>query len=369
MKVLVIGATSRIVPMLQEITGITDAHYVRECRSDEELPAVDIMLLDGLSFPEVEAVLQRRSSADLVYVYNARKGIIAEHHKQVQDVCLHHQMAMLTDVSDQHLSADLERRLFPERFKDIKRPSVALISCHRRSGRQTISGSLAKALVEQTGCRIGLVDLNPYAYEDKGPSIWQCMQEYEAGLLTPLRVREISEEISSGVYRIGGNAKLDHARRYDPVKLEQVLRIVEQAFDFTVLAISPYWDNTLTLIPARMTSQKLLIASSQSDGMSEFYAVLPQVAFLTQSQLDLRSTPFIYNMDGHGLVSRLSISTKLDAASVLTIPYDTKLAAGDQLLQESMQKLAARLAEQGGLPLRQTVTVKRTWWRGGRTRV
>lgn len=340
MKITVIGATSRLVQVVRDITGVQDVFY---SNNSERQPA-EWVILDGLEYALLEQVLGTESGK-MMYIYSVREGFKETHYKRMQEKCNLHQIPILTDLSDDQVAESIERRLFPERFVEKIQPSLALIGCHRHAGRKTIGRALARELAARITGRVGFIDLDPYAYNLKEGTIWQLYREYQAGVLTVPRIQE-SAIMREDVWEIGGNPKLDAARLYQPEKVEQLLRLIEQAFDVTIFSIAPYWDNTLALVPIKAIPRQYLVASSQAAAMDEFYEVMSQLYFLTW--LDLRERPFIYNFEGQGTEPRAAVASKLGAGAIASIPYVTRLQGSDDtpLMQELLGRFADTLVSE-----------------------
>lgn len=345
MNVLIIGPTSRLVQILQAIPGIGSTFYALEPGEKN----AEVVLLDDIDFPQFELTLATFPDTKLIYVFNARTGLDDERYKRIREKCAMHNMPLVTDLSDGQVSEEIERSLFPDRIAEKVQPSIALVSCHRRAGRLTFARAIAKAVSSQVEGSVGLVDLNPYAYMEKRTGIFHLYREYEAGMLNPSRVKSLAAS-NGNLYEIGGNSRLDVARDFEPEPLKHVLGMIEEAFDFTVYAVSPYWDNTLTLIPLKSVKRKYLLATSKAKEMDEFYAAMQQVYYLTRQTL--RGHPFFFNLDGIGGESKAVVSGKLGSGAVVSAPLLPRLKAGDDveilgLVERFAQTLVADLKLKG----------------------
>ncbi|MFM9329023.1 hypothetical protein [Paenibacillus mesotrionivorans] len=353
MKVTVIGTTSRLVQLVRDIPGVQDVYY---SNNSERQPA-DWVILDGVEYAPLEQILGTESGK-IIYVYPARQGFDEPHYKRMREKCNLHQVPILTDLSDDQLTEEVERRLFPDRFVEQIQPSLALIGCHRNAGRKTIGRALARELATRTTGKVGFIDLDPYAYSLKEGTIWQLYREYEAGVLTVARIQE-SAILRDGVWEIGGNPKLDAARAFQPEKIEQLLRLVEQAFDVTIFSIAPYWDNSLTLVPLKIFPRQYLLATSQAAAMDEFYEVMSQLYFLTW--LNLRERPFIFNYEGQGMEPKAAVASKLGAGAIASIPYSSRLQGNDdtQLIQSLLVRFTDVLISELQLPRKELLAAKK----------
>lgn len=316
MRVLIVGKSPRLLTLVQNINDLQEVVYAAE----PDQKNYDALLLDDADFPTIELAKQSIQNQKIIYIFSARGGMNDEEERRfakTREICLLNHILFITDVSDSGLATDIEQRLFPDRFQDknMNPPSMALISCHRRSGRKIIAESIASALAQRTKSDIAIIDMNPYAFaENTESTMLHLYKEYDAAGLTPNRIKEIAVKRPDGHYYIGGNPKMDMSRSYSPAKLEQMINIIQQAFHFTIFSISPYWDNTLTLVPIKNVQQKYLIATSKTDEMKEFYSAHQQMQFLFQ--MNLRQTPYIYNLDGVSAETKNDVAINLQSSSI-----------------------------------------------------
>ncbi|CAN7767049.1 hypothetical protein LJR153_007304 [Paenibacillus sp. LjRoot153] len=340
MRVLIVGKSSRLLTLVQNISDLQEVVYL----SEPEQRNYDTFLLDDVDFPMLELAKQNFQNHKILYIFSARGGMNEEEEQRyakTREVCLLNHISFITDVSDNGLVADIELILFPDRFHDDSSnpPSMALISCHRRAGRKTIADSIASALSQRTKSDIAIIDMNPYSLSENTEStMLHLYKEYDAAGLKPSRIKEIAVQRADGTYYIGGNPKMDMSRGYSPAKLEQMINIIQQAFHFTIFLISPYWDNNLTLVPIKNIQQKYLIATSKVEEMKEFYAAHQQMQFLFQ--LNLRQVPFIYNLDGVSGESKNDVAINLQSSSIFQLgllPSGNKkgpvIKAADRLIE------------------------------------
>ncbi|WP_088834423.1 hypothetical protein [Paenibacillus tyrfis] len=351
MNILIIGETSRLLPLVRVIPDVEDVHYA--LKPDTSITA-DILVLDHIDAAMLQSIHHTHPNKRMVYVYSARGGLNHENYKTMREGCQRRQIPLVTDIADDQLIEELEKCLFPNRMKAKPQPAIALVGCHRRAGKNTFAQSIAEIMAQKITGAVGWIDLDPYALDDHdsgNASIWSLYREYESGVLSPERIRETARRDDEGVYRIVGNAKLDTARQYKPQLLEQVIRMSFQAFDFTVFTVSPYWDNTLTLVPLRLIDRKYLVATSRVEEMQEFYAAKPQINFHTH--LDLTGVPFIFNFDGLDNETEKIVSAKLGANAVVTVPNLPRMKVKEtDEIREKFEPLADRWITELSLNLR-----------------
>jgi hypothetical protein len=339
-KVLIIGSTSRLVPILLSIPGVTDVFYSVEPQNDQQPHA---LVMDNLDFMALETLLISIPNVPKIYVCSVRTGMVDERYNHIREKCRLHDIKLVQDMTDEQLQEELERCWFPLRFQEKLQPAIAIIGCHRRAGASGLALSLAKTIHELSPLHIACVDLDPYALRSqslKGTHIWQLYQEYEAGVLTPSRIRELTLGSDEGLYHVGGNPKIDTARRYAPQMLEQLLKLIEQAFDLTVYAISPYWDNTLTLLPLKTIKRKYLVATSIAEEMDHFYLAMGQIEVHTH--IKLSGCSYVYNFDGLDNESKVQISARLNAAAIMTLPYMPRTKTDNYDVWEPYMKAFAK---------------------------
>ncbi|SDO15620.1 hypothetical protein SAMN04487897_10933 [Paenibacillus sp. yr247] len=313
MKVIIIGRTSRLLPLVQGIHGVTDVLYSIDGESKEP----GAYILDHVNPELMEKISEHAAANRVIYVHNVRSGI-SDDYDRAKEACKLKDIPFIVDRGDSNVIDEIDRILFPDRHTERVLPSIALISAHRGAGAHMIAKSIGENLLSKTNASIGIINMDPYDVSSNTEGFFQLYKEYEAGGLTTRRIREIAES-KNGLHIISGNPKLDFARKYGMDRIEQILSLIQHSFDLTIVLISPYWDNTLTLVPIKMIGRKYLVATSNQQSMNEFYQYLPQIRYLYG--IDLRGTSFIYNFEGNGIETKLAISTQLQSSSILSLPY------------------------------------------------
>jgi hypothetical protein len=327
LNVVIMGATSRLLPLVRLVPGVLDTHYALS--PDPTLEA-DVFVLDQVDPERTESVIKTFRGKRIVMIFSARNGLDQTEYKTVRELCQCQQIPLITDIADEQVIEELERSLFPHRLLESSQSAVALIGCHRKAGITTLAEAITKCMQEKIEGTVGWVDVNPYAFptQTHNESHWgNLYQEYEAGVLSPKRIRETAIRQENGVYRIVGNAKLESARLFKPQLMEQMLNMIIQTFDWTLFTIHPYWDNSMTLVPLSVIQHKVLVTTSKVEDMNEFYTVQPQLQF--SAHLDLKGLPYVYNMDGLDNETNGLVAAKLESESIATIPYLPRLQAKD----------------------------------------
>lgn len=354
MIVSVTGKTSRIVSIVQQIQGVTDAAFSID---GANISNSEVVLLDHVSSNELEAYLNQYPGQRFVYINNVRNGLRFDY-ENLKELCSIKDIPFLVDQSDKALQEVVERYLFPGRYEGVPQPSFSMISCHRKSGSCSIAESLAEVIAENSTAHICIVKMDPYNVTSKGEGIYQLYREFDAGGLTPARVKEVAEKRADNLYFISGNPKIESARGFHPEKLEQVINHIENAFDLTLFIIYPYWDNTMTLVPLKRITKRYLVATSRKDDMKEFYSFVPQIKY--QFDLDLRHNSFIYNLDGFGSESKMEVSNLLESGCVLSLPYmPGSNPMKKKFVQKGIEKLAHKVIADYGLPVTRVDKKKR----------
>ncbi|RUS44946.1 hypothetical protein [Cohnella sp. AR92] len=343
MKAVVIGSTSRLTPIVQNIKDLQNTEYMFELTANRE---IDVVILDHTSLQLLDLAASEYPKAKLIYVYGVRRGL-GDDYDQAKETCGLKGAIFLVDRTDMQVQEEIAREVFPERFQNQRQNAVAFISCHRKSGTSKVVDAVAQQLAEKTQAHIGIVRLDPYDMSASREGMFQVYREYEAGSLTAERVREIAHQKGT-IFEINGNPHLEYARTFMPNRLEQILGIIQHAFDVTLLDVSPYWDNSYTLVPLKSVQRKYLVATSKADEMQEFYAVTPHL--IRQFDIDLRKTSFIVNFDGQGSETRLNISSFLNSPNIATLPYVPLNAKNSKHFKNGLGKLVDLIAADYSLP-------------------
>jgi hypothetical protein len=348
LKLMVIGATNRLLPLVRLVPGVLDAHFAL---SNDSTFEADAFVLDQGEPGHLEGIIKALYGKRILMVFSARHGFEHKEYKAIHELCQDYQIPIITDIADGQVSQELERLLFPHRLLGLPQAAVALVGCHRKAGVKAMAAAITDSIQERIVGTIGWVDMNPYAFcqQIHNKSHWgNLYREYESGVLSPTRIRELAIRQASGVYVIQGNPRLESARLFKPQLLEPMLRMVMQTFNWTLFTLHPYWDNSMTLVPLSMMLQKLWVATSKREEMEEFYSVRPQLQFATH--LDLDKHPFIYNMDGLGNETNPLVAAKLESESIATVPYLPRLPNSDgHELKEILSPLAKQWVKEFSL--------------------
>jgi hypothetical protein len=342
-KAIVVGKTSRLAPIVQNIKDLQTTKYVYEF---SERMDTEVIILDHTSLQVLDYAANEYPDAKIIYVYGVRRGMDGDY-DQAKETCDIKSAGFLVDRTDSQIQDEIARAVFPERFQSQRQNAVAFISCHRRSGTSKIVDSIAQQLSEKTSATIGVIRLDPYAFNSVPEGMFQLYREYESGGLTAERVKEISHH-KGNIYEISGNPHLEYARTFAPNRLEQIIGIVQHAFDVTLFDVSPYWDNSFTLVALKAIQRKYMCATSKSEEMQEFYGVLPDLKH--QFEIDLRKTSFILNFDGQGAGTKSNISTYMDSPNVATLPYVPLNVQNSKHFKNGLGKLVDLIISDYDLP-------------------
>lgn len=300
--------------IIQAIRGVTDIRFSPDGKTNDTM---DVIILDHLPLHSLDRVLADHQERKSTYINNVRSGLRPDY-EQIKEICALRDIPFLVDHADQGIQEEIEAFLFPDRYVDKIQPSMSLVSCHRGSGANSIAMAVAEEVARRTTAHIAVVRMDPYHVTAQTEGIFQLYKEYDAGGLTPMRIKEVAQK-KGQLYIIGGNTKMDCSRALHPDKLEQILGLIQSTFDLTLFVVCPYWDNPLTLVTLKTVKRKYLVATSKDDEMKEFYAYMPQIRYLFN--VDLRQQSFVYNFEGAGKESKLDVSAQLQAANVLSIPF------------------------------------------------
>jgi len=343
MKAFVVGKTSRLAPIIQNIKDLQNTKYIFEFteRLDTEVLIFDHTSLQLLDYAEAEY-----PKAKLIYVFGVRRGLDNDY-DQAKEACEIKGITFLVDRTDSQIQDEIARAIFPERFQTQRQNAVAFVSCHRKSGTSKVVDFIAQQLSEKTNASIGVIRMDPYAFNSTYEGMFQLYREYESGGLTAVRVKEIAQQ-KGNIFEITGNPHLEYARTFIPNRMEQVIGIIQHAFDVTLIDVSPYWDNSFTLVPLKAIQRKYIVATSKTDEMQEFYGVTP--GLIHQFEIDLRKTSYILNFDGLGSESKMNISTFLGAPNVATLPYVPLNAQGSKHFKTNLGRLVELIISDYNLP-------------------
>jgi hypothetical protein len=342
-KAVVIGNTSRLAPIVQNIKDMQHTKYVYQIK--ERLDA-EVVILDHTSLQVLDQVSTDYPKVKLIYVYGVRRGL-GEDYEQAKEICELKGVTFLVDRTDSQIQDEIAQTVFPDRFQSQRQNAIAFISCHRKSGTTKIVDAIAQQLAEKTSAHIGVVRLDPYDFNATQDGMFQVYREYEAGGLTAERVREIAHQ-KGKVFELTGNPHLEYARAFQPNRLEQIIGIMQHAFDVTLLDVCPYWDNSFTLVPLKAIQRKYLVATSRAEEMQEFYGVTPDL--IHQFEIDLRKTSFLLNFDGQGSETKLNISAFLNSPNVATLPYIPMNAQNSKHFKNALGKLVELIISDYQLP-------------------
>ncbi|WP_240420373.1 hypothetical protein [Paenibacillus periandrae] len=345
MKAIVVGKTSRLAPIVQNIKDLQTTKYVFEFTERIE---TEVIILDHTSLQLLDYAVNEYPNAKIIYVYGVRRGLDGDY-EQAKETCDIKSASFLVDRTDSQIQDEIARTVFPERFQSQRQNAVAFVSCHRKSGTSKIVDSIAQQLSEKTSATIGVIRLDPYAFNSVPEGIFQLYREFESGGLTAERVKEIAREKEKKIFEISGNPHLEYARTFVPNRLEQIIGIVQHAFDVTLFDVSPYWDNSFTLVALKAIQRKYMCTTSKAEEMQEFYGVMPDLKH--QFEIDLRKTSFILNFDGQGTGTKSSIATYMDSPNIATLPYVPMNAQNSKHFKNGLGKLVDLIISDYDLPL------------------